>query len=421
MIDIEKLPKLYPPNIIESVMLIITDNCNLACKYCYEKDKHAQNNMSQETVISTIDFLYSQGGKNPSITFFGGEPLLNIDAIKAAYLYIKETKRNVELSIITNGTIMTDEYYDLVQKMIIDNNYSTQLSIDGSQEVQDISRIKKDGKSCFKSIEKNISKYKELYKDAPELLNIHGVLDKDTIGSLFKSFLFFKETWKIDRIWFMPANNIEWDSEDVKKYDEQMGLITEYLINHKDFNTFSPLDKIFNQLSNKPCGAGQGYVSVNYDGFIFPCHQLYFANKNNPLDIMCGNVLVGIDADRLRMFQCYDNGDLTACQGCEHVHCYRCIASNYEKYGSCFSQIKDNYCEMMKIDRKYQLQLKEASMGLINNQEPQKGGHWFSDEQYKGMIDILSAIELKTSGSQLDEQVVAYKLNNILKNLGMSK
>jgi uncharacterized protein len=425
MIDIEKLPRLYSPNIIESIMLIITDSCNLACKYCYEKGKHAQNDMSLEVVENTIKFLYNQGGKNPSITFFGGEPLLNIDAIEAAYLSIKEkreqTGKNINLSIITNGTVMTDRYYDLCQKMIVENDYSTQLSVDGPKNIQDISRVKINGKSSFLDIERNIIKYKDLYIQHSDLLNIHGVLDKNTIGHLYKSFLFFKENWQIDRIWFMPANNLDWTEDDVKQYDEQMGLITEYLINHQDFNSFAPLDKIFNPPSNKPCGAGHGYVSVNHEGFIFPCHQLYFANKDHLLDIMCGNVLYGVDADRLRMFQYYDNSDLQFCKSCEHDHCYRCIASNYEKYGSCFSQIGDKYCEMMKIDRKYQLQLKEASVGLINVQTQKEGGHWFSDEQYKNMIDILTTIELKTAGLQNDEEELAYRLNNILNNLGLNK
>jgi uncharacterized protein len=63
--------------------LILTDQCNLRCSYCFEKDKNPHN-MSDETALAAVDFLMEESGpmKRVTILFFGGEPLLRFDLIK---------------------------------------------------------------------------------------------------------------------------------------------------------------------------------------------------------------------------------------------------------------------------------------------------------------------------------------------------
>jgi radical SAM protein with 4Fe4S-binding SPASM domain len=405
-------------------MLVITEYCNLGCSYCYEKGYHNKNKMSIDIAKKTIDYLYSQAvssnSKDVSITFFGGEPMLNYDVIETIYEYgnsIFKDDIKLILSIITNGTILTDKHYDLFQKMIKDNNFSVQLSIDGPEHVQDIYRNKKDGTSSFKEISENIQKYKKLFENNTNGLNVHGVLGKETLPYLYESFLFFKDS-NLNNIWFIPAANIDWTDDDVKIYDEQMGIITKYLVDKKDVNqikAFAPLSKAFDGRFTRPCGLGSGYVTINHKGDIYPCHQFYFNTKD---DIKCGNIFDGADNDRLRMFQCFDNSDLTNCLGCNHSNCYRCVAANYEKFKTPFTQIRDNYCEMMKIDAKYQNKILEEinTMSLIQDQDPENG-HYLSNEQYNTMISILREIENKTTKFKNDEEEITSILINILKNL----
>ena len=66
---------------ITSGYFILTENCNLRCTYCFEKNTRAVSKyMSRETAFRGIDFLFQEAVKNQTnpinITWFGGEPAL---------------------------------------------------------------------------------------------------------------------------------------------------------------------------------------------------------------------------------------------------------------------------------------------------------------------------------------------------------
>ena len=60
----------------------VTQDCNLSCKYCYEKEK-SKKNMSLQTADTVIEFILKyQTDKTNQVNFHGGEPLLNWDVIE---------------------------------------------------------------------------------------------------------------------------------------------------------------------------------------------------------------------------------------------------------------------------------------------------------------------------------------------------
>ena len=94
-----------------SASLIMTENCNLNCTYCFEKDKSVSM-MTKEVAKKSVDFLIENAifEKRDRIDFmfFGGEPLLNIDVIDYIYEYsIVETKKH-KLGISGNITAYSD-------------------------------------------------------------------------------------------------------------------------------------------------------------------------------------------------------------------------------------------------------------------------------------------------------------------------
>ena len=94
--------------------MILTDQCNLRCSYCFEKDKNPHK-MSDETAMASVDFLMEASGPTKKLTllFFGGEPLLRFDLMQKVWEYA--TKRADELgkkinwNMTTNGTLVTEE------------------------------------------------------------------------------------------------------------------------------------------------------------------------------------------------------------------------------------------------------------------------------------------------------------------------
>src|SRR5207249_3677894 len=92
IVDAPKPPpqKIIPlaPFPLTTMVLNVTNQCNLSCTYCYEygEDKIVDTEngkqpkfMSEETARESVEFMLKEAGSNPvaHITFFGGETLLN--------------------------------------------------------------------------------------------------------------------------------------------------------------------------------------------------------------------------------------------------------------------------------------------------------------------------------------------------------
>src|SRR5687767_14983212 len=89
-------PRVTPamPFPLTTMVLNVTNQCNLSCTYCYEygEDKIVETNdgkkskfMSEETARQSVEFMLKESGANrvAHLTFFGGETLLNFPVLKS--------------------------------------------------------------------------------------------------------------------------------------------------------------------------------------------------------------------------------------------------------------------------------------------------------------------------------------------------
>ena len=70
---------------IASLQLLVCNECNMACKYCYAHCgtyNEKSTKMDFNTAKNAIDFIYSEYEELDTLTFFGGEPLLCITLIE---------------------------------------------------------------------------------------------------------------------------------------------------------------------------------------------------------------------------------------------------------------------------------------------------------------------------------------------------
>lgn len=355
-----------------SASFLVTENCNLACKYCFEH--HNENVMSEEVAYAALDFLSNNAEKEKSREFhamlFGGEPLLNIDLIDKIFhrgeKLAKEKGLRFTTSMVTNATIMNDEIKDVLDWHKDSSHLTVQLSIDGDQKSQDLYRVTKAGNGSFSLVEKNIETFKEIFKNRPMDLCVHSCINKQTLPNMFHNFIFFRTQWGFQNVWFLPVMEEKWDEDDIKLYDEQERLIYNAVKNYvletqniNSINFYSPFDRCLNVgRPNKPCGAGDNFVTITANGDIFPCHQIYFNNKNRSEYL--GNVLKGgcTELDARKKYLEYNSECLDCPKDCPANNCYRCIAVNFQYNGDILKQIHGTYCDLMKIDKKYQDELK---------------------------------------------------------------
>ncbi len=115
-----------PQPYVQIAYFILTENCNFGCSYCFVKrDAEARAGarvMSLETALGGLDFFCEQISRDKvrfeeekNIIFYGGEPLLNIEVLQfivekvSEYQEIGKLPQNTRLSIITNGSLLSEE------------------------------------------------------------------------------------------------------------------------------------------------------------------------------------------------------------------------------------------------------------------------------------------------------------------------
>lgn len=126
------------------VLLELTLDCNLRCKYCYlrEKDKYTGQVMSYETFCGVIDTVIAQrklSGPRQNleleVIFHGGEPtLIGEDALERFFSYAKtkleEANLPFRLIIQTNATKITPRLAQIIKA----HNVDLGISLDGMGE-----------------------------------------------------------------------------------------------------------------------------------------------------------------------------------------------------------------------------------------------------------------------------------------------
>lgn len=119
-----------------SFVIALTTMCNLKCLYCYENGVpvHTMTNTTAADVCSFIKDRLDNNKlvKELNITWFGGEPLLNIEQIQNIGNFVKLycNNNNIQLStnIITNGLLLTKYNIRILQEFNLKN---MQISMDG--------------------------------------------------------------------------------------------------------------------------------------------------------------------------------------------------------------------------------------------------------------------------------------------------
>ncbi|MBP3367041.1 MAG: SPASM domain-containing protein [Treponema sp.] len=122
-----------------------TLKCNFSCKYCFEQ--HTQSIMNEETQEAIVRFLVNEVNNETqeiSITWFGGEPLLEkkvIDSISTQVIHFcNKNKIKYKSGIITNGYLADMDTLELFKKIKVD---FAQITIDGTKESHNSRRIPK--------------------------------------------------------------------------------------------------------------------------------------------------------------------------------------------------------------------------------------------------------------------------------------
>ncbi len=183
-----------PAPAINVCYMITSEQCNLACKYCFLGNNNASKrsnfsleNMSKETADKAIAFFIDQikksgldiEGNKPAIIFYGGEPLVNYDTLVYIAEKINDLRekepcvKNLEMSMVSNGLLLTKERAVRLKELGV----SIAISIDGFTEEANSMRVDVAGHNVFSRILETL----DMCKNVGVEVSLSVTLSEETI------------------------------------------------------------------------------------------------------------------------------------------------------------------------------------------------------------------------------------------------
>jgi uncharacterized protein len=317
--------------------LCITQRCNLNCKYCYIGKK--ENRMPLPIAKTVVDFAFNNTPPEERIDigFFGGEPLLEFGLVEAITHMIEDhvsfDNDRVELDVVTNGTIFSDE----IASFLREHRIGFCLSCDGPPFVQDVFRCFPNGKGSSYVVEKTIRRATEVL---PSIL-VNGVYHPYTFQYLPQVVEYFSSLG-LRLIYLTPDFSARWSQEHADLLPEIYGRVAERYVNYylsRKPHFISLIDsKIALILRGgyqplERCRMGKGEFAFAPSGNIYPCERLIGSDTG-------GGHCIGNINDRLNLAQLSckaapDGNINTECLACGlKDYCMNwCGCSNYFSTG----------------------------------------------------------------------------------------
>ena len=111
--------------------------------------------MTHQTAMKGLEIFAKLAEEAPriSMTFYGGEPLLNAEVVYSAMRYVRELeargafKKPVDMSLLTNGSLVDRSTIEVVRE----TKAQVSVSIDGPQDLHDAARVDGRGFGSFDS------------------------------------------------------------------------------------------------------------------------------------------------------------------------------------------------------------------------------------------------------------------------------
>lgn len=319
----------------KTIMLTITEKCNLACTYCYEQNKTLKT-MNYETAIEILDkeLNLDDGYDECEIQFFGGEPFLEFSLIQKVceYIWNNNWNKKIRCFTTTNGTLVHNE----VKKWLLENKnrFTCGLSLDGLPEAHNLNRNNSFEKIDYKFFINTWEKQYVKMTISPETLCMmaDGVIYLHKLGFDIDNNLAYGVNWT--------------DEKYLDILENELSKLTEYYIENPKIQPCRMLNLHLENIATNTkiprwCGAGKGLKSYDVNGRVYPC-QMFTPLSNSKVNY---DEILKIDFD--------DKNTIDSdCNSCPIYNvCPTCYGHNYSATGS-ISKRDKNLCKLTQISTK---------------------------------------------------------------------
>ena len=248
------------------ILFEVTESCNLNCVYCalgsvYEWGKNRKGKkLDINSALSLLRYIWGLKLSNKDtelvISFYGGEPLLNIKFIKTIVDFVCNLNHagvvNVSYSMTTNAVLL-DKYIDY----LVANRFHILVSLDGNEENNSYRIYQKNGRNSFRKIVENLDFVKEKFPNFFETnVDFNAVLhNRNSVKSIYE--FFHGRYHKIPRVSEMNRGGIVEEKNDLfqKMFRDIRDSEKEYykekdnLLLHEDLLPFHELSNFLKYFS----------------------------------------------------------------------------------------------------------------------------------------------------------------------------
>lgn len=356
------------------ITLQVTQGCNLRCSYCIYSDNmdlknqrtHSRKRMSFETAKKAIDFYiqHSIEEERCSVSFYGGEPLLEFNLIQKVVQYIETNYKGKEhyFGITTNGTLLTPEVTDY----LVGHHFDIMISLDGPEEIQNISRrYARDGKGTYARICSNLTYFYETYPREYKNLSLSMVINpansKNKIEELFQEKLFENmeiHSAIVDDIYSMEK--IEFSDEFIEEQEYDEFLVHLKLLDEISGKYFSPMqEELLHNMESEldemelgtpllevfcpggPCLPGQMRLFCDVNGSLFPCERV--SESSSVMKI--GTIHTGFDYEQVKKLLNISALTEEQCKNCFAIRKCGLCAKNCDAGNELSAEVKREFCK----------------------------------------------------------------------------
>ncbi len=334
--------------------LVVTEKCNLHCKYCYmiNKSKHMTKEVFDAHYAALPRIMDAYGEEMFTTTFFGGEPLLNWDIIEYILPIVNTDPKCQGVTMPTNGLLFTQEMINTLKKY----NVNVSLSFDGLWQENEFGELamRKGGEMV-----RYMNIVKDLGVDTCKVM-ISPQSHRPEF-SLKRNYKWFVEEFGMNNPDFTLVRDDVWEPLDIAVFqfeikelaDQVIKYIKEGIDTMPGIFTLNILDTLVAEKFSKRsfgCFAGISGLGFMPDGKAYPCARFGSAGEYEIFDSFAEDVYVEWNFDNYKKFI---NKNFTDPRTFEE--CKKCVLYKYCNAGCTYSQLNSNgghplksICELYK-------------------------------------------------------------------------
>lgn len=296
---------------LATLVLEVAQACNLRCAYCYAGGGSYGGEsrlMHPEVARRAARRLVESSGDRQLVTLvlFGGEPLLNVPALRAAVLEAEaaasEAGKQLVVSLTTNGTRFTPTLLDFLRE----HRVGITVSIDGPPEIHDANRRYAGGRDrrTYADVVKGLALLRTHMPKPPAARVTLTPAQWSRIPEVFRHVL----DLGFLEVGIAPVSPVT--AALLPTTEQDAALFTGFALLAAQFRQAAAAGRVLpfsnlldllarlhvGSVKSSPCGAGLGYLAADAEGRFFLCHRL--AGED---EFQVGNLDAGIDHAKIRV------------------------------------------------------------------------------------------------------------------------